>query len=95
MLVEAMLISGLGFSALVTVSGLGYFDKAAESVGLQPEGSLDKWQNNNEFTGAQLFETEDMIEDIQTDIDDIMGNFSNSGDESGDEEAAEEAKKEE
>eukprot|EP00283_Hemiselmis_rufescens_P022127 CAMPEP_0173444998 /NCGR_PEP_ID=MMETSP1357-20121228/33400_1 /TAXON_ID=77926 /ORGANISM="Hemiselmis rufescens, Strain PCC563" /LENGTH=64 /DNA_ID=CAMNT_0014411119 /DNA_START=46 /DNA_END=237 /DNA_ORIENTATION=- len=64
-----MLISGVGFSALVTVSGLGYFDKAAEATGLQPKGDLEKFQKNNEFTGAQLLETDDMIEDIKTDLD--------------------------
>lgn len=90
MLIEAMLISGCGFSALVTASGLGYFDQMAEKVGLQKEGDLQKWQNNNAFGAATLLETEDMVEDIQTDIEALKSLFVQEEDSDDDAEEEEE-----
>lgn len=73
MLVEAMLIAGTGFTALVGVAGAGYFDQAAENAGWQEKGDLEKWQNNNEFAIEHLVDTEDIVEDLKTDFNDMMG----------------------
>ena len=91
MFIEAMLVSGVGFSALCSVSGLGYFDQAAEKLGLQKEGDLKKYQANNSFSIGTMLETDDMVEDIETDIAGIKSIFVREDDD--DEEEEEEEKR--
>jgi hypothetical protein len=68
MFIEAMLVSGIAFTALCGSAGVGHFDQVAESTGIQEKGILDKWQSNNEFGAKNLLETDDIIEDIRTDL---------------------------
>jgi hypothetical protein len=68
MFIEAMLVSGIAFTALCGSAGVGHFDQIAESAGMQEKGSLEKWQSNNEFEARHLIETDDIIDDIRSDL---------------------------
>ena len=85
MFVEAMLVSGVGFTALCATSGMGYFDQLAEKTGLQKEGDLEKWQKNNKFEYSTMLDTEDMVEDLQTDLAELKGIFIKEEDEEDEE----------
>lgn len=65
MVIEMMLISGVGFSVMCGVALSGAVDKGAEELGCQEKGEYDNWKNKNEFQIKDLVDVPDFIEDVK------------------------------
>ena len=82
MVIEMMLISGVGFSVVCGVALTGAVDKGAEGVGLQEDGEYEKWKNKNEFQIQDLVDVPDFIDDVKDETSWIV-DWKKSGEEEG------------
>lgn len=65
MVIELMLISGVGFSVVCGISLSGAVDKGAEALQIQEKGEYEKWNSKNEFQVKDLVDVPDFIEDVK------------------------------
>mmetsp|Transcript_63501 Transcript_63501/g.149483 ORF Transcript_63501/g.149483 Transcript_63501/m.149483 type:complete len:105 (-) Transcript_63501:42-356(-) len=68
MLIEGMVVVGVGFTALCGYSGSGEIDKIAEANGWQEKGELEKWKGKNIFKMEDLIDLNDFIEDLKEEV---------------------------
>mmetsp|Transcript_21528 Transcript_21528/g.33682 ORF Transcript_21528/g.33682 Transcript_21528/m.33682 type:complete len:83 (+) Transcript_21528:333-581(+) len=68
MIIEAMFVSGVGFSAWCAWTASGHPDKIAEDAGWQEKGELERWQKQNEFDVKCLLDLDDFVEDVKEEM---------------------------